>query len=215
MDAPKDTPIYDDRSARALLERLYYGHSAEVEAILRFASVHKLDDDNYVFLLVAILKGNEELVRLILQAVKSTDQVIDNSRESGKDLRALTVKLIAQIEAAANRSAGHLNVAADRLTAVVRRVDELCAGIVAAGGDLRRVEGVLDHALDRKEGTTALDRLLGQIRAQAQADLRSYHAEIIKELSGEVRRKSWVIHAYGMTLLATLASFELWREIFR
>ncbi|CAM3288197.1 hypothetical protein SPAN111604_14815 [Sphingomonas antarctica] len=192
-------------SARALLERLYYGHSAEVEAILRFAHTNKLQDDDLVFLLVSVLKGNEELVRLILQAIAATDRVIDNARESGVELNGMAQQLVAQIQAAANRSTGKLNLAADRLANTVRQVEDLCAGIIVAGQDLRRVEGVIERAVELHEGKNALDRLIDQIRRQARADLTSYHSEIMEELSRQVRREAWAIHAYGMTGMFALA----------
>lgn len=196
-------------SARVLLERLYYGHSAEVEAILRFAHTHKLQDDDLVFLLVSVLKGNEELVRWILQAIAATDRVIDNARKSGVELRDLAQQLVAQIDEAANRSAGKLNLAADRLTSTVSQIDNLCAGIITASEDFRRVEGVIERAVGLQEGKNALDRLIDQIRRQARADLTIYHSEIMDELSRQVRREAWAIHAYGMTGLVALACIVL------
>lgn len=216
MSASNDMPVDNDpETARALLERLYYGHSRAVEAILRFASAHKLDDDNYVFLLVSILKGNEELVHWLLRAIESTDRVIDNSREAGKQLRGLEQKLAAQMEAAANRNAGKLNLAADRLAATVTQVDRLCVEIIHAGADLRRVEGVLDRALEIGQGKIALDRLIDQIRSQARADLKNYHSEIMEELSREVRREAWAVHAYGLTSLIAVICLVLWLALGR
>ena len=139
MSAPDDTPLGRPvASARQLLERFYHGHGPEVEQILRFAHDHKLNEDNLVFLLVSILKGNVELVRCILLAIDDVIRVIDNSEDAGKKLRALTQALIAQIEAAANRSAGRLNLAADRLSTTVAQVDRLCNGIEIAARELVR-----------------------------------------------------------------------------
>lgn len=213
MDTPDGTPNGPPaRSARELLELFHYGHYHEVEQILRFAREHRLEDDNLVFLLVAILKGNETLVQCILEAIVGTERVIDNSREAGKELRALEQQIIAQVEGAAARSAGRLNLAADRLTRTVAQVDELCEGILSAARGLVRVEGVLDRALEIREGGVALDRLSAHIRLQALADLRGYHAEIVEGLADEVGKQVRFLHCYGVigvifAILALIASY--------
>lgn len=199
MSAPDDAPLGRPvASARQLLERFYYGHGPEVEQILRFAHDHKLDEDNLVFLLVSILKGNEELVRYILQAIDSTDRVIDNSKEAGRKLRALEQSLVAQIEEAANRSAGRLNMAADRLTATVAQVDRLCNGIEVATRELVRCGGVFNRAAELGNGERTLDRLISDIRKQALSDARFYYAEIGEEMYRKIERRLHMLHVYGI-----------------
>ncbi|MFW2853472.1 hypothetical protein ACM61V_16395 [Sphingomonas sp. TX0543] len=194
-------------SARKLLERFYYGHSDEVEAILRFAHERRLADDDAVFLLTAILKGNENLVGYILQAIAASDEVVDNSREAGKELRALALRLATYMEQAATRSIAKLNIAADRMSAVALQTENLCAAILAASQDLVRVEGVLGRAVELQDGKSGLDRLIDHIRRQALADIRDHHADLIEELSQSVSREAWAIHAYGVTTLLMILGF--------
>lgn len=180
-------------SARELLQRFHYGHSDHVEKILEFASSRRLMDDDLVFLLVSILKGNEELVRCILLAIDGAERVIDNSRAAGQDLRALEQQLTAQMEAAANRSAGRLNVAADRLAKTAHRVDQLCSGLDAAARSLTQAEGAFARAAELSDGKHAFDRLVDQIRRQALADLRGYHSEVLENLEQQLGRKlTWI-----------------------
>ncbi|WP_066663865.1 MULTISPECIES: hypothetical protein [unclassified Sphingomonas] len=197
----KEAPGNNAASARALLERYLYGHAPEVEAVLRFAHDHRLDEDNLVFLLVAILKVNETTVRLLLTSVADADRVIENARKMGKDLHALSQKLIAQQEAAAIRAAGHLNVAADRFSGLMVRANDLGDRLLVASGELQAARGVFEHAAGISEGRFALNSLIERIRAQAQADLRVYHSELIEELDLSVRRKVWAVHLYGLAAL--------------
>ncbi|MBA4763128.1 hypothetical protein [Sphingomonas sp.] len=185
-------------SARVLLERYCYGHTPDVEAILRFAHEHQLTEDNLVFLLVAVLKVNEGIVGNLLSAITSADRVIDNARHAEQALRTLSQTEIAQIEAAGIRAAGHLNVAADRLMRTAAQAERLCERILAAGGDLSAAHGAFEHAVELTSGRRALDSLIETIRRQAQADLRGYHGEIIQGLQSDIRRELRGIHAYGL-----------------
>lgn len=200
-------------SARELLQRFHYGHGDHVEKILEFASSRRLMDDDLVFLLVSILKGNEELVRCILLAIDGTERVIDNSRAAGQDLRALEQQLTAQMEAAANRSAGWLNVAADRLARTANRVDALCGGIDAAARSLTQAEGAFARAAELGDGKRTIDALVESIRRQALADLRGYHAEIASGLEQQVSRKSGWLHFYG-AIGTLLTAVLLLRSVF-
>ncbi|PKP92680.1 hypothetical protein DAH66_02525 [Sphingomonas koreensis] len=197
------TPISDSSddgapSARVLLERYCYGHTPDVEAILRFAHDHRLTEDNLVFLLVAILKVNEGIVGNLLTAITSADHVIDNAKHAGQALRTLSQTEIAQIEAAGIRAAGHLNVAADRLMRTAAEAEQLGERMLAASGDLIAARGAFEHATELIHGRRALDSMIETIRRQAQADLRGYHSEIIEGLQSDIRRELRGIHAYGL-----------------
>ena len=200
---------YEDRSARALLEGFVYGHVAEIEAIIRFARQHGLDDDNLVFLLVSVLKVNEVLVQRLLSAIDAAERVIDNSKQAGSQLRALAQTLTAQMAEVANGNAGRLNVAADRLTRSILRAEELSGNVVAASQDLQRARGAFEQAVGLSDGSKAMDSLLDHIRTQARVDLREYHVEVIKELERTVGREAWAIHVYGIVGLMVLAVFIL------
>lgn len=213
MDIP-DNPTLGRpiTSARELLQRFHYGHGDQVEKILEFANNRRLMDDDVVFLLVSILKGNEELIRCILLAIDGAERVIDNSQQAGKDLRALEQNLIAQIEAAAARAAGRLNLAADRLSTTVAKVDQLCGGMDSAARCLTQAEGVLTRAVEIEDGKHTLDRLIDQIRRQALADLRGYHAEVVAGLAYDVGRQARVLHVYGIVGLVAIALiFVAWQ----
>ncbi|WP_422058119.1 hypothetical protein [Sphingomonas sp.] len=206
-----DTSGFDATSARALLERYCYGHTPDVEAILRFAHDHRLTEDNVVFLLVAILKVNERIIGNLLTAIASADRVIDNAKHAGQALRTLSQTEIAQIEAAGIRAAGHLNVAADRLMRTAAKAEQLCERILAAGGDLTAARGAFEHAAELRSGQRALDSMIEMIRRQAQADLRGYHGEIIEGLQSDIRRELRGIHAYGLIGLGGwLVSIVVW-----
>jgi len=212
MSAPNSDQFNDGAaSARVLLERYCYGHTPDVEAILRFAHDHRLTEDNLVFLLVAILKVNEGIVGNLLTAITSADRVIDNARIAGQALRTLSQTEIGQIEAAGLRAAGHLNVAADRLMRSAAKAEQLCERILAAGGDLNAAHGAFEHAAELTGGRRALDSMIDMIRKQAQADLRGYHGEIIQGLQSDVRRELRGIHAYGLIGLGGwLVSIVVW-----
>lgn len=199
----------EDRSARELLEGFLYGHVAEIEAIIRFARQHGLDDDNLVFLLVSILKVNEVLVQRLLSAIDAAERVIDNSKQAGSQLRALAQTLTAQMAEVANSNAGHLNLAADRLTRSIVRAEDLCGHIVRASQDLQGARSAFEQAVGLSEGSKALDSLLDHIRTQARVDLREYHAEVITELEHTVGREAWAIHLYGIVGLIVLTVFIL------
>ncbi|TKD50608.1 hypothetical protein [Sphingomonas baiyangensis] len=201
----------DAASARVLLERYCYGHTPEVEAILRFAHDHHLTEDNLVFLLVAILKVNEGIVGNLLTAITSADRVIDNAKHAGQALRTLSQTEIAQIEAAGIRAAGHLNVAADRLMRTAAKAEGLCAQMLAASGDLKAAHGAFEHAAELTHGRRALDSMIEMIRKQAQADLRGYHVEVVEGLKSEVRRELRGTHAYGLIGLGGwLVAIAVW-----
>jgi hypothetical protein len=198
-------------STRVLLERYCYGHTPDVEAILRFAHDHRLTEDNLVFLLVAILKVNEGIVGNLLTAITSADRVIDNARHAGQALRTLSQTETAQIEAAGIRAAGHLNVAADRLMRTAGKTEQLCEQILAASGDLKAAHGAFEYAAEFTSGRRALDSMIEMIRRQAQADLRGYHGEIVQGLQSDVRRELRGIHAYGLIGLGGwLVSIVVW-----
>lgn len=200
-------------SARVLLEQYCYGHGPDVEAILRFARAHRLEDDNLVFLLVAILKVNEGIVHKLLMAIDGTERAINNAKEARSYLSSLTQKLIGQLEAAANFNAGHLNVAADRLKTTAAHAEQLCNHLLTASADLRGAQGVFERAAELSDGSGALDRLIDRIRAEARADLRGYHVEMIEELDRDVRRETWAIHAYGMVGLVGWIAFIVWAVV--
>lgn len=198
-------------TARELLEKFHGGHTEDVERILRFASEHHLENDDMVFLLTAILKGNENLVLLLLKALIAAEQTLLNFDLRTKRLMMHTKQvMIGQIEEATSRATGRLNTAADRVSGTIKIAEELSVQLACSSQDVRSARDTLQRMIELPEGTAAVDRLWIRVGAEAREYLRMHGDAVVDEIRTRVRGSLWFRHGYALAQLILTVWIIAW-----
>lgn len=159
---PVGTPL--PSSARALFDALAET-KAQIEQIQRYCEKHNLGQNHAVFVLASMLKADSDLASIMLDSLTVVGETIDSASAAAvahdRAAVSLTHRLIAQIEAAASRVAGQLDLAAANFERQINNAAEMSGDLTIAIREYRETRTVLKNLLGAEDARSALAAIIG------------------------------------------------------